>query len=81
MFFGIVCEVASIACFPERFQGREKYKVFCGLNLKALFLLNLLKGKKIIDGVFEVFYFSNTSAFPFPIKNGGVVDSYQGNEP
>ena len=28
-----------------------------------------------------MFYFPDTSAFPFPIVNGGIVDSHQGVEP
>ena len=40
-----------------------------------------LEGWEIVIDAFQVFYFPNISAFPFPIVNGGIVDSHQGVEP
>ena len=40
-----------------------------------------LDGWEIVTVAFQVYYFPNTSVFPFPIVNGGIVDSHQGVEP
>ena len=42
----------------------------------VLFVLQLLKGKKIVIHVYQVFSFPNNSAFPFPIINGSIVRNH-----
>ena len=75
------CLYSLLDYFFRVFKSRKKATVSQWLNILVVFVLQLLKGEKIIIVAFQVFYFPNTSAFPFPTVKGGIVDSHQGVEP